>query len=124
KLTQLGTRQIGVTLLGHTGLDPWYGTTSSARGAMFVTHIGQAPEVNGNESRYFLTGAELEYAKYTHDVRFPEDCRVLHVLRKYPTGIGKDSIRSNSVTTIIYENYFDKYKTIGVLHVPEYMSHH
>ncbi|AAL82972.1 RNA polymerase beta subunit [Pseudomonas phage phiKZ] len=123
-MSQLGRREIDLTLLGHTGLDPWYGTTSSARGAMFVTHIGQAPEVNGNESRYFLTGAELEYAKYTHDVRFPEDCRVLHVLRKYPTGIGKDSIRSNPVTTIIYENYFDKYKTIGVLHVPEYMSHH
>lgn len=117
-------RELDLTLVGHSGLDPWLGSTSAARGAMFVTHIGQSPESIGNEPRFFQTGIELEYAKYTNDIRFPEAVRVLNVIRKYPTGIGLDSIKHNPVTTIVYEHYYDPYKTIGILHVPEYASQH
>jgi DNA-directed RNA polymerase beta subunit len=117
-------RELDPTLLGVSALDPYVGTTSSARGAMFVNHAGQAPILEGNESRLVITGSEIRYAEHTFDIRLPEDVQILHILRKYPTGVGHDSIRMNPVTTIIYEHYNDPYKTIGVLQVPEFISMH
>jgi hypothetical protein len=117
-------REIDITLLGLSGTDPFVGTTSAARGAMYVTHKGQAPIVKDNQPRRILAGVELRYAEHTFDIRFPTDATVLRVLRKYPTGIGAGAIRQNPVTTIIYEEYYDKYKRVGVIHVPEYLSLH
>lgn len=117
-------REIGVDLLGQTALDPWYGTTSAARGAMFTTHIGQAPIPAGNEPRRIMTGVELRYSQHTFDIRFPVDCTVLHVIRKYPTGLGADSIRHNPLTTMIYEDYYDRNKRLGVVQLPDFNSLH
>lgn len=117
-------RELDMTLLGQTALDPFFGTTTSARGAMMNTHIGQAPVVEDNEGRRIYTGAEMLYGAKTFDVEFPVDAEVRHVLRKYPTGIGHDSIQKNPLVTIIYEHYYDHYKTVGVVHVPEFTSLH
>lgn len=122
--TKKGNREIPMSLLGQTALDPYFGTTSAARGAMMNTHIGQAPIVEDNEPRRTFTGAELLYSQKTFDIRFPCDAQVLHVLRKYPTGMGGDSIKRNPITTIIYEEYYDVYKRVGVIHVPEFNSLH
>ncbi|BEG72708.1 putative DNA-directed RNA polymerase subunit beta [Pseudomonas phage PA1C] len=117
-------REINLRLLGHAAIDPYYGTTSAARGAMLLSHIGQSPVVEGNEPRRVMAGIEMRYAEHTFDIRFPTDCVVLNIIRKYPTGVGRGSIRHNPVTTIVYEEYYDEFKRIGVIHVPEYLSFH
>lgn len=115
-------RNLKMRYVGHAALDPYFGVTSAARGAMFLTHIGQAPVIEGNEPRRVMTGAEMNFADTAFDIRIPKDCTILNVIRKYPTGIGRDSIQHNPVTTIIYEDFYDEFKQIGVLHVPEYMA--
>lgn len=117
-------RELDETLLGVNALDPFVGTVSAARGAMFANHLGQAPIIEGNEPRRVMAGSEIRYAEHTFDVRIPENAHILHIFRKYPTGIGRDAIKSNPVTTIIFEHDDDEYKTIDAVHVPEYMSHH
>lgn len=71
-----------------------------------------------------MAGSEIRYAEHSFNVKMPEDAQILHIIRKYQTGVGMDSIRNNPITTIIFEHYYDAYKTIDVIHVPEYMSHH
>lgn len=117
-------RNLKMRYVGHACLDPYFGVTSAARGAMFLTHIGQSPVVEGNEPRRVMTGAEMNFAETAFNVTLPKDCTILHVIRKYPTGHGLDSIQYNPVTTIIYEEFYDEYKKIGMVHVPEYMSYH
>lgn len=123
-MAQLRKREIDVTLLGNACIDPFYGNTSAARGAMFLSHIGQSPEVEGAEPRRFQAGMESQFGEYTFDVKFPVDCVVLNVVRKYPTSGYGTAIRQNPVTTIVYEHYYDKHKTIDILHIPDYISHH
>lgn len=117
-------RNLKMRYVGHAALDPYFGVTSAARGAMFLTHIGQAPVIEGNEPRRVMTGAELNFADTAFNVALPKDCTILNIIRKYPTGHGLDSIQYNPVTTIIYEEFYDEFKRIGVVHVPEYMSFH
>lgn len=117
-------RNMKMRYAGHAALDPYFGVTSAARGAMFLTHIGQSPVVEGNEPRRVMTGAEMNFAQHAFNVSVPKDCVILNVIRKYPTGHGLDSIQHNPVTTIIYEDFYDEYKQIGMIQVPEYMSYH
>lgn len=117
-------RGMPMDMLGQTSLDPWYGTTAAARGAMMNTHIGQAPVIEDNEPRRIFTGAEFLYGAQTFDIRFPVHAQVLKVLRKYPTGIAGDSIKKNPVTYVIYEDFYSQYKTVGVLVIPEFNSLH
>lgn len=111
-------------LLGVNGLDPFFRNNSAPRKAMYATQIGQAPLVEGNTPRYIFTGLEAEYARYTFDIKFPCDATVLKVIRKYPPSAGQEGIRHNPVTAILYEDYYDPFKTVGVLLVPEFMSLH
>ena len=123
-MQKLRSRNIDETLLGNACLDPFYGTTSSARGAMFLSHIGQSPESEGCEPRRWQAGMEFQFGENTFDVKFPVDCVILHVIRKYPTsGIGS-AIRRNPVTTVVYEHYYDKHKTKDVLHIRDFCSMH
>lgn len=117
-------REIPLELLGIAGTDPFYGTTHAARGAMYATQIAQAPVVSGSEPPRLLTGLELRLAEHSFNVKFPKDCTILAIIRKYPTGYGNDSIKENPLITIIYEEYYCPYKTIGVVHVPEFNQFH
>lgn len=117
-------REIKNRYVGNAIIDPWVGTTSAARGAMLLGQITQAPTIKGAEPRIFQTGGELRFGEHNFDIRIPEDCQILNVIRKYPTGMGADAIRHNPETTIIYENYYDEYKTVGIVKVPEFMSFH
>lgn len=121
---KLRSRNIDETMLGNACLDPFYGTTSSARGAMFLSHIGQSPESEGCEPRRWQTGMELQFGEYTFDVKFPVDCVILAVLRKYPTSGMGSAIRRNPVTTVVFEHYYDKHKTKDVLHITDFCSLH
>lgn len=117
-------RELNNRYVGNGIIDPWLGTTSAARGAMLLGQITQAPTIIGAEQRLFQTGGELRFGEHNFDVRIPEDCQILNVVRKYPTGMGADAIRHNPETTIVYENYYDEYKTVGIVKVPEFMSFH
>lgn len=121
---KLRTRNIDETMLGNACLDPFYGTTSSARGAMFLSHIGQSPEPEGCEPRRWQAGMESQFGDYTFDVKFPVDCVILHVIRKYPTSGMGTTIRRNPTITVIYEHFYDKHKTKDVLHINDYCSLH
>lgn len=121
---RLRTRNIDETMLGNACLDPFYGTTSSARGAMFLSHIGQSPESEGCEPRRWQTGMESQFGEYTFDVKFPVDCVILHVIRKFPTSGMGSTIRRNPVTTVVFEHFYDKHKTKDVLHIADYCSLH
>ncbi|ARV77236.1 RNA polymerase beta subunit [Pseudomonas phage Noxifer] len=119
-------REIDATLLGQLANDPFYGTVSAARGAMYASHQGQGPIMEENEPRRTMSGTEPHYAKHTFDIRFPVAATILHVVRKYPPGLGMggDNIRHNPITTIIYEDYYCPFKTIGVIQVPDFNSLH
>ncbi|ABY62961.1 RNA polymerase beta subunit [Pseudomonas phage 201phi2-1] len=117
-------RELKNRYVGNGIIDPWLGTTSAARGAMLLGQITQAPTIIGAEQRLFQTGGELRFGEHNFDVRIPEDCQILNVVRKYPTGMGADAIRHNPETTIVYENYYDEFKTVGIVKVPEFMSFH
>jgi hypothetical protein len=117
-------REIKYHYAGNAIIDPWFGVTSAARGAMLLGQITQAPVIKGAEPRWFQTGAELRFGEHSFDMRIPEDVQILSVMRKYPTGMGGDAIKHNPETTIFYEHYYDEFKTVGVLRVPEYMSFH
>lgn len=117
-------REINNRYVGNAIIDPWVGTTSAARGAMLLGQVTQAPTIIGAEQRNFQTGGELRFGEHNFDIRIPEDCQILSVVRKYPTGMGTDAIRHNPETTIIYENFYDEYKTVGIVKVPEFLSYH
>lgn len=117
-------REIGVDLLGINATDGFFRHSSSPRKAMKATHMGQAPLITGSEPRRILTGVEMEYGENTFDVRFPCDATVLRIVRKFPTGVGVDAIRHNPITTVIYEDYYDINKTVGIIQVPDFASFH
>lgn len=123
-MTHRERKELGIDLMGINGLNAYDTHTSSPRKAMYATQIGQAPVVSGCEPRRIMTGMELEFGKYTFDVKFPCDATVIKVLRKYTPGVGYNSIQQNPLTAIVYEDYYDPHKTVGVLVVPGFVSLH
>lgn len=123
-MNKLERKEIGPDLLGLSALNPFKRNNSSPRDAMYTTHLGQAPAIIGAEPKRIIAGPESEYAKREFDIRFPCHATVLKVIRKYPVGVGRDSIRHNPITTILYEDYYDPHKTIGVINVPDFASFH
>lgn len=118
------SNELHIDLLGASSMNPFKRNNSSSREVMLTTHLGQVPTVSGSEPRRIFTGAEAEYGRFTFAIKFPVDCKVLRVLKKYQQGIGQDSIRANPVTYVIYEAFDDAMKTIGVLEIPTYGSYH
>lgn len=123
-MTERKRKEIGVDLLGVNAMDPYFENSSGPRKAMFSTQIGQAPIVDGNTPRRIFTGVETQYAEDTFDVKLPCDATILKVIHKFPLGMGRDVIRHNPTTVVIYEDYYDPHKTIGVLVVEDYLSLH
>ena len=116
--------EIGEEFLGTNGLDPFFAYNSSPRCAMMATHVGQATVVKDAEPRRILTGIETEFAKYNKDVRIPVDSTILAVIPRFPPGFSKDSIKINPSTTIIYEAYYDRQRTVGSIEVDSFESFH
>lgn len=119
------TRELRPEVLGINDHDPYFDMSSASRKAMMATHLGQAAVPEGVEPRFIFTGSELEAAQNVFDIRFPVHCRIVAVVRKYQAGgSGYNAIPENTVTTIIYEEYYSPSQRLGVIHVPHYMSHH
>ena len=117
--------ELTIDVLGVNAFDPFFGNSHAARKAMMSTHIGQAPVVDGNEPRWIFTGVEMRYAEGAFNVTMPVDAKILKVFKKYPPGVDINAIKSNPLTTIIYEDYYDyQRKTVGMLQVPQHLSLH
>ena len=112
------------SVLGCAGLNPFRAHNSSSRESMSAGFLTQCPEISGAEQRRIFTGMELNYRKYTFNVHFPVDARILRVLHKYPPAVGLSPEHINPATYVIYEPISAKDKTIGILEIPRYMSYH
>lgn len=117
-------KEMGVDLMGLNAWNPWKIHNTSPREAMAASMLAQAPVIAGNEPRRIMTGVELEYRDATFNIAFPCDATVLRIIRKFPMGMGRDNLRHNPMTLIVYEDYYDRHKTVGVIEVPEFMSLH
>lgn len=118
-------RELRPELLGMNAFDPYFGENSGPRRGMMAVHLGQSPLPKIGEQRRIFTGAELEAVGDVFDIRFPVDCIIRAVIRKYPvSGHSNEAIRENPVTTIIYHDVYCRYNTIGVLHIPKHISLH
>lgn len=116
--------EISLDLLGISAINSFKRANSGTREAMMSTHVGQSPVVVGNEPRRIFTGAEAEIADFDFMIHFPVDVKILHIINKYVPTMGQGSIRDNPITYIFYEDYHDPKKTVGVLAVPKFASHH
>lgn len=109
-------------LLGPNALNPFQRNTSSARGAMFATHLGQMLVLNGSGPRSIQTGMEREYGKYTFKVEMPENGVILEIIPRYQQTHGQDSIPGNPQTIVIYECV--ETKELGIINLVDYSCNH
>jgi hypothetical protein len=114
--------QLKPQFLSVNALNLYPGTVSASRGQMFGSHLSQKLNIFGAECRYQLTGAEMEFGKYTFSIKAPGDMRVLKVIRRYNKTIGQDSIEENPQTVVIYE--VDGTNEVGIIDIPRYCSYH
>jgi hypothetical protein len=95
---------------------------------MMSSHISQTLVINGSTERYCQTGMEREFGKYTFSIKVPGDpnteggIEVIRVIERYPSKIGKDAIKFNPQSLIIYEDV--NTKEIGIINIPTYCSYH
>lgn len=91
-------------LLSTTALNPWPGNISSPRLQMFNSHLSQALVTEGRNNRRCFTGMEPKFADYNFNVKFDNNSHVIKVIDRYPKTIGKDSIKDNPETLVIFEH--------------------
>jgi hypothetical protein len=110
--------------LGVCALNPWFAHDSSPRQQMFASHLGQALVFNGISRRYFQTGMEREYGKYTFSIKMPTTGDIIKTVQRYPRGISQQSVNAprSPQTVLIYEDY--QSKEIGCIDLPTHTSNH
>ena len=113
--------ELAIELLGIQSLNPWVRNDSAARAAMASNHLTQSLPIVGGTIRRQQTGAECEYAKYTHKIAFPCDGIIVDVIRRYPVAIDMMNVESPNIT-VIY-NAIDT-NTLSMLDIPYYHSLH
>jgi hypothetical protein len=110
-------------LLSTAGLNPWPGHDSSSRVQMFASsHISQALQIAGCTPRRTLTGVEREFGKFTFKVEMPCNATILKVIEKFPATIGRNSIKSNPLTIVVYEDV--ETKEVGILQLVRHNCYH
>ena len=114
--------ELAPELLGIHSLNSFAAYNSSSRSVMFAQHFSQRLVIDGADEKRIQTGVEQEFAKYTFNVKMPEDGRIIKVIDRYPQGVGQDSLPFNPETIVIYEN--DKTKEIDYFSIPYYCSYH
>ena len=109
-------------LLSVCGLNPWHQHDSSARIAMFTSHLGQMLPIHGATERAFQTGMEAEYGKYTFNVAMPCDGKIVKIIERYRADLSQESIKENPETIVIYEDVDTK--VLGYFSLTTYKSNH
>lgn len=114
--------QLHRELMSVCGLNPWHQHDSSARIAMFTSHLGQMLQIHGATERTFQTGMEAEYGKYTFNVAMPCDGKIVKIIERYRADLSQESIKENPETIVIYEDVDTK--VLGYFSLPTYKSNH
>ena len=114
--------ELDPTLLNVLGASPYIGHTSSARLQMFSSHLGQKLNILHPTERYQQTGIEREIGKYTFNIKFPCDAKIIKVIHRYEQTNDINSIRHNPQDIIIFEDV--KTNEIDILDVPRFGSFH
>lgn len=96
--------ELRAEVLGTQANNPWAGTNSSSRGAMYTKHTGQTLVIANPEVRKVQTGTERETAKYTHKIQFHNNSYIIQVLDKFPYAFGRNRIEYSPKRVIIFEN--------------------
>jgi DNA-directed RNA polymerase beta subunit len=121
---QFQPSQLYLDLLSVCGLNPWDGYNSSSRKQMFASHIGQTLVVEGATERFWQTGMEREYGKYTFKVEMPCLAEVIKVVPRYRKTYDQNAIQHNPQTIIIYQDIESDSKEVGCLDLRDFYSHH
>lgn len=100
--------ELRAALLAASALNPWPGHDSSSRVQMYMSHISQALQIAGCNTRRCISGVEREFGKHTFSIKIPTDASIVKVIEKYPQTIGVDSIKENPRSIIIYQDVYTK----------------
>lgn len=107
--------ELSPELMGVSSLNAYIRHISSARIAMFCSHIGQALVVEGATINRTLTGSEAEYAGDDHNIKFPCKAIVLKTIHRFPKTLAEEPVNLNTLSAVIYENADSPKREIGVL---------
>jgi RNA polymerase Rpb2, domain 6 len=114
--------QIDRRLMGISAMNPWDNMDSSPRKQMYAGHLGQMLVISGATERYFQTGMEREYGKYTFSTKMPANGTIIRVIDLYTENAGINSINLNPQRVAIYEKASNN--EIGYINLTNYCSQH
>lgn len=104
-MTQYTTNENDIRLRGMTAFNSFSDAVSSSRNQMMASAISQHYVINGAEPDTIQTGAEQEYAKYTHSIRTEHNInKIVAIVDRYiPSKY--NGIRFNPQRIIIYQTF-------------------
>lgn len=109
-------------LVGIPALNPFFGSVSGPRSAMFNKHMSQRPNILHPTSQRLQTGVGYELGKYTYKLMIPENSYISAVIPKYGNSITNNIAKRNPVESVIFVN--DETQVIDVLNLTRYHSQH
>jgi hypothetical protein len=95
--------ELDPALLSVNSINPFVRWISASRLQMFGSHLTQSIWVKGCNHPSIFAGNEIDFANYTHSVKFNEDSHILKVIHRYPRTIGINNIQSSPESIAIYE---------------------
>lgn len=111
-------------VMGVSALNAYVRHISSARIAMFCSHIGQALVVEGATINRTLTGAEVEYAKDDHSIVFPCNATVIKVIHRFPKTFAHEPVTDNPLSAVIFEHATEDTREVDILLLEKYHCLH
>lgn len=108
-------------LLSFHAMNPFIGSTSSARSYMSSSHVSQSITLMHGEERIIQTGVEKQFAGNTFNHKADEDFRVLGVIPRY-RGIAADTV--NDIVSYIILGQNLESGEYDVIDVPYYNNTH
>jgi len=87
---------------------------SSSRLAMVTSQLAQAIQVAGAEPSRCLHGFETQMSEYVFGTKAPCDLTIVDVIPKYSAQYGEYAIKTNPLTTIIYQDEFGNFDTMDI----------
>lgn len=111
-------------LIGIMGLMPFHAYDSASRMEMISRQMGQLVVINGSNKRRTQTGMERKYGEQTNSIKIKCNAIVVDIIHKYPKTYGFDDVKSNPVSTIIYENIDETPYRLESIDLLEYYYQH
>lgn len=113
--------QLRAKLLSIINNIPFADHDSASRKQMAAGNHAQILTLVNPSKRMVMTGHEPDYGKYTFQIQFPHDCRIIAVIDTITRGVGTAGVK-NPETYVIYEKTEDG--EIDYLVMPKFHSLH